>query len=665
MIRVSTMGLLTVAALAAGLAAPAHATSDPRLVTSPARARAAVVTRLSVIPSAGRAEIVIAMDSEVDVTDFVLKSPSRIVLDLAGATLGGAPMLYDKVARGGVTDVRYAQYRSDVVRVVVQLNSAYKYTVTREDGVVRVTVQSGGGQFAAWHAGAAAPSAEPAVVARSMSGETVMGASARAARDPMSTYAREAATPPRAATVVAAAQQQPQPRITVTYQDADIRDVLAAFAAFSGRTIVVGKDVQGTISAEIRDQPWDVALRAILAANGLDANEDQYGIITVDSYQNIAAKQASEPLVRQIVAVNNVSAASLVTGAQAQLSADCVGSAQGGAGNQQQGGAAGGAGSAGCRVRGSVTADSATNTLTIVEVASRLEDLTSYIRFLDQRSSQVALKMRLISIQRSQAEALGVAYDFGSPGTFFNTLLPRVDPVTGTQVSGESRVTLGGESFAGVANAGRSFRGNAALSLIFNTTVGNFSITAFLDALERSTLSDVQAEPTIVTLNNRRAEILVGQETPIRVLDASGAGGGGGGGARANVQFKETGIILGVTPRVNPNSRDISLEIHAEQSSIVTVNLPDLPFYFDKRRADSQILVADGETAVIGGLTQTTIVKNRVGIPILGSLPLIGFLFSQSDTLERKEDLLILITPHIVDEGDSARTQRPPTPGPR
>jgi type II secretory pathway component HofQ len=104
-----------------------------------------------------------------------------------------------------------------------------------------------------------------------------------------------------------------QPRITVTYQDADIRDVIAAFAAFSGRTIVVGKDVQGTITAEIKNQPWDVALRAILQGQGLAAAEDAVsGIITVDSYKNIASKQASEPLITQMVAVNYAKASSLV-----------------------------------------------------------------------------------------------------------------------------------------------------------------------------------------------------------------------------------------------------------------------------------------------------------------------------------------------------------------
>jgi Type II secretory pathway, component HofQ len=159
-----------------------------------------------------------------------------------------------------------------------------------------------------------------------------------------------------------------QPRITVTYQDADIRDVIAAFATFSGRTIVVGKDVTGTITAEIKNQPWDVALRAILQGQGLAASEDALtGIITVDSYKNIASKQASEPLVTQLVAVNYAHAGSLVGTLTGLLSRDCTPGGVPQAGNQNA--------QTSCYARGAVAADTATNTLLITETPSRMADL--------------------------------------------------------------------------------------------------------------------------------------------------------------------------------------------------------------------------------------------------------------------------------------------------
>jgi type II secretory pathway component GspD/PulD (secretin) len=213
-------------------------------------------------------------------------------------------------------------------------------------------------------------------------------------------------------------------------------------------------------------------------------------------------------------------------------------------------------------------------------------------------------------------------------------------------------VELGGEALAGVANATRKYRIGSALNLLFSTAIGKFSLTTFLDALREQNLADLQAEPSIVTLDNRVAEIMVGQETPIRVIDA-GAAGTGGVPARANVTFKESGIILRVTPHITSN-RQIRMTVHAEQSKLNVVG-GDLGFFFDKSRADNQLLVSDGETAVIGGLTQTAVTKNRSGIPFLSDLPLIGKLFSQTDTREEKRDLLVLITPHIIDEGEAVR----------
>jgi type IV pilus assembly protein PilQ len=275
----------------------------------------------------------------------------------------------------------------------------------------------------------------------------------------------------------------------------------------------------------------------------------------------------------------------------------------------------------------------------------------SYIKDLDVRTPQVALRAKIISVNRTSIENLGVSYDLASPGAFFNTIAPHTyDGVPTTTL--ESQVTLGGEALGGVANANRKYRIGSALDLLFSTAIVKFSLTTFLDALREQNLADLQAEPSIVTLDNRVAEILVGQETPIRVIDA-GSAGQVGVTARANVQFKESGIILRVTPHITSN-RQIRMTVHAEQSRLNVVG-GDLGFFFDKSRADNQLLVADGETAVIGGLTQTQVIKNRSGIPFLSDLPLIGKLFSQSDTREEKRDLLVLITPHIIDEGEAVR----------
>jgi type IV pilus assembly protein PilQ len=305
-----------------------------------------------------------------------------------------------------------------------------------------------------------------------------------------------------------------------------------------------------------------------------------------------------------------------------------------------------------CQPRGNVVADTGTNTLLITEAQSHMPDVVNYVRDLDIRTPQVSIKAKIIFIDRTHVNQLGLSYDFGDNGTFFNSLVQRTNPATNSPYDPTvTVVNLGGDALAGVSNAARPYAQNAALNLLYTAAIGRFSITSFLDATSSLSISDVQAEPSVVTLNNREAQIQVGEETPIRVIDASSAATGGA--AVATVTFKETGIILNVTPHIT-NDGQILLQLHAEQSQLQNVG-GDLGYNFFKRAADTKLLVSDGETAVIGGLTETTVTKNRNAIPILGELPLIGNLFSQTNSQDEKQDLLILITPHVLHETDAVR----------
>lgn len=654
--RICTLAALAVAALgpSAGRALAAHIESPSAGATRSATAGA--VTGLSIVPADGRADVLIAVSGPVAVQDFTVDAPHRIVLDLTGARLGALGRSYDRTPRGGITNVRFSQFSTNVVRIVLDVTSPQTYTVTQGDGEIRVSVATND-RFVAWHSqgAGAAVAAVMGVDRQSVTANEAAGMveasddSADAALDSLVAAAEAVAAAP----VAPAPPQSQQQRITVTYRDADIRDVIAGFAERTGRTIMVGKAVTGTVSAEIKDQPWDVALRALLDAQGLAATEEPSGIIMVDSYQNILERQASEPLTTQMVNVNYANAGSLVETVRSLLSRDCAsGVAQTAAPAGQQG-APSAQGNGGCITRGNIAADSGTNSLLVTEVSSRLPSLLQYIRQLDVRTPQVALKAKIISVSRTQIEQLGVSYDLGSEAAYFNTLLPRNRPGSETSADDrEGRVTLGGEVLAGMGNASRRYRNGSALNLLFSTALGKYSLTAFLDALREQQLSDIQAEPSIVTLDNREAKILVGEETPVRVIDV-GSAGQIGLPPRANVQFKETGIILIVTPHITSN-RQIRMSIQAEQSELRVIG-GDLGFTIPKRNASTQLLVNDGETAVIGGLTQTQIVKNKAGIPILSDLPMLGRLFSQTDTREEKRDLLILITPHIIDEGEAIR----------
>ena len=709
---------------------------------APGRGR---VSGISIAPSATGADILIALDAAVTVRHFTLEGPSRLVIDLGDASIAMRGLTYDGQTRGPIRNLRVSQFRSDTVRLVIDLDTAHEYKVAREGDHVRLTVQGASVAFARWesvvsHSAASqvaagrldvpvlshtddstakqrnaphiASKAEPKPESKPMSAAATEAAAhavaqtaARADLTPMSNPGSQKMRvdaeryDARGNAPIASAQQpttrrQQKPRITVNYDGTDIRDVIAVFATFSGRSIIVGKDVQGTVTADVRDKPWDVALQAILQGQGLAAIEDASGIITVDTYKNLASNQSLEPMITQIIDVNYAKAYALRTTIQALLARDCTGLStmqtgvpmnQGSQGGQSNGGSNNASSGQGCTIRGSVTADSTTNKLIITEVPSRLPEIIARIAELDIRTQQVAIKAKIIFVNRTGIQEIGLAYDLGTGNKqFFQQLVPRTDPNTlkpidtngdgvpdaiggGTPFEGPARIALGGNAISGIANANNAIKPNA-LNLIYSTALGRYQLTAFLNALQTSSLADVQSEPSITILNNRSAEIFVGQEIPIRVIDASsgGSGGGGGGGAggspnaaaffpRATVSKEEAGIKLSVTPQIT-NNRMVLLNIKAENSS-AEISSTDVGVIFNRQRAESMVLVADGEAAVIGGLTVTETTRFRSGIPVLMNLPFIGRLFSQNSKNEKKRDLLILVTPHILEDGP------PPPPG--
>jgi type IV pilus assembly protein PilQ len=293
--------------------------------------------------------------------------------------------------------------------------------------------------------------------------------------------------------------------------------------------------------------------------------------------------------------------------------------------------------------RGTVAVEEKTNTLLITESVSRLPEIVQYVADLDKRTPQVAIRAKIIAVDRTATEELGLSYDIGSVGTYSNALIPRGTP-------GDFRVDLGGDAFVGVANANRLFANTSALNLIFNTAINGYNFSGFIDALNLEELSDVQAEPSTTTIDNRQATLFAGQEIAFLLTPPIPAGQLQA--VAPQIARLKIGIELVVTPHVTAN-RQISMEISATQQSLlgITEAGPNI----SERKAENQVLVADGETAVIAGLTQTQVTKIRSGIPYLMDLPWVGRLFAQTRTVERKQDLLILVTPHIVDEGEVIR----------
>ncbi|HXV91209.1 MAG TPA: AMIN domain-containing protein [Gemmatimonadales bacterium] len=583
-----------------------------------AGARDGEVKAVSVTPAVGKVEVVIDLQGAAEVREFTLTGPYRLVVDLVGARLTGPAVAYDGENRGGVRNVRYAQYQPDVVRVVIDLEAPTDYEIVEEQGRVRIALGTDRAVFAAWTsdgAGALAGSARPPVAATAT---TVTTAAARV-ETPRQTDDRPSVDEYLAAHRAEAAQSQ-APRITVNWDRASIEEVITGFAAFSGRTIMLGKGVSGTITAEIRNQPWDLAFNAVLESQGLAPQILPGGIINVQDKKVLAASDSTVPLETRLVRVNYANAGQLVTAVQSIVT----------------------------KPRGAVVADSTSNSLVITDVATRINEVEQFVRGLDRRTPQVSIQAKIIFVDRTSVEEFGVKYDLGTPTQFYNRLIQRPDPANPGETfnANETVVDLGGNQLAAVGNAEARIL-NPALDLLFSTALGNFDLSVFVQALQRVELADIEAVPSVTTVDNRPAEILVGDRVPIRVVDAS-ATGAGSNVPTATVRFEQTGINLRVTPHVTAN-RQVLMEVHAERSNVRLAPV-DIGFTFQTQEADNQVLVADGETAVIGGLTVTELTVVKTGIPILVDLPLIGGLFGFKSTTENRRDLLILITPHIIDD---------------
>ncbi len=421
--------------------------------------------------------------------------------------------------------------------------------------------------------------------------------------------------------------------ITVSFFDTPIHEVLFAFADFSGRSIVPGAEVSGLVSAEIRGQPWNVALDAILEAQGLVAQEEETGIIRVGAASAILDHEAVVPLVAEPFRIRYARAGELVEPVAALLSP-----------------------------RGRASMGQGANTIVVADIPRVVESVRQLVQALDVRVRQIDISAKIVFVNRTEMEGLGITYDYTDPdGNQLNLLTPGVVDrnqngkfEADEQVPrGTDVVLLGGSSIAALGNATQRIA-NPTLSVLTSVVLGRNTLVNFIDALQSVQLTDVEAQPSVRVMDNRTAKIVVGEETPVRVLDAgsqvvAGTGEGRSSVPLATVDYKETGVILEVTPRVASDD-EILLELVAERSS-ADLAPSDVGVVFRRQKAETQVLVKDGEVVAIGGLTVTERGEVRSGIPLLMDLPLLGRLFSSRVESLKERDLLILVRPTLVGPG--------------
>jgi type IV pilus assembly protein PilQ len=281
--------------------------------------------------------------------------------------------------------------------------------------------------------------------------------------------------------------------------------------------------------------------------------------------------------------------------------------------------------------RGVLEVDERTNTLIVSDIEPRIEDIAKMVRALDSETPQVEINAKLIDVDARLQRDLGIQW------TAEGIQIPGVQGQHGAEVDATGQ--LQGDVTAATAQGTTISQPKAELKIGKVTgPAGTFEAT--LQALERDNLANIISNPRITTLNNRQASIIVGKKIPLIVTDEAG---------NPITQLTTVGIQMKVTPHVNSKTGEITMDLHPEVSDLSAQATVQGGIIIVTAEADTRVMVQNGETAVIGGLIRTNVSEFEIGVPILRDLPVIGRAFGSKSKVDEKRELLIFVTPTIVE----------------
>ena len=424
-------------------------------------------------------------------------------------------------------------------------------------------------------------------------------------------------------------------KLSLNFQDIEIRSVLQLIADFTDLNLVASDTVAGRITLRLNNVPWDQALEIIMKTRGLDKRLVGNVLMIApaaelrarDQLELESRQQMSElaPLRTEFIAVKYASAAEIFN-----LFRNAVGK-KGGEGVISS--------------RGSVIVDERTNSIIITETPDRIDEFRQVLDRLDVPVRQVLIEARIVTATSSFGETLGVRW-----GALGYRVHDGGDKVTRF---GGSLATLGE---IGGAGGGGGLTLNAREDLIVDLPVtggasgfalgvigGDYLLDMELSALETEGRGEVIARPRVITADKQQASIASGDQIPYQEASSSGA---------TSTQFVDAVLGLNVTPRITPDDR-IIMELDVSQDSIGAVynGVPSIRTNSIK----TQVLVNNGETIVLGGVFQTVVSEGVAKTPLLGDLPWVGRLFRRTTRSDDKQELLIFITPRLIRDSLTSR----------
>jgi type IV pilus assembly protein PilQ len=434
-------------------------------------------------------------------------------------------------------------------------------------------------------------------------------------------------------------------RLTLNFQDIETRAVLQLLAETSGRNIVVSDTVQGNVTLRLKNVPWDQALDIVMTTKGLDMRQNGNVIIVAPADEiaaretaDLEAKQAIaelEPMYSEFLQVNYAKASDLA----ALISAESGGNTM-------------------LSDRGSIAVDARTNTLLVQDTAERLQDIRRMVTTLDVPIKQVLIESRIVVVNDDFSRDLGMrlgvtAYHesgTNSGGTFISGTGPGTDTMVNSAI--ENIGSSGQVTPVQVPQLNNRYNVNVPIA----DAAGRFALAVLeadylvdleLTALEAEGRGEIVSTPRVITANQKQASIKQGVEIPYQQSASSGA---------STVQFKEAVLELTVTPQITPDNNiimDLSVSKDNVGEIISTGGIGGTVPSIDTRSVETQVLVADGQTVVLGGIYETERRETISKVPLLGDIPVVGNLFKSKQRVDNKAELLIFVTPRILDEGSS------------
>ncbi len=413
-------------------------------------------------------------------------------------------------------------------------------------------------------------------------------------------------------------------RLSLNFQNIEVRAVLQLLADFSGLNLVASDSVAGSVTLRLKNVPWDQALDIILKSRGLGMRQNS-NVIMVAPQEEITAREKLDleaqsqlaelaPLRTEFVHINYAKAADIASLLKAE------------ANNMLS-------------ERGNVTVDERTNTLLIQDTAEKLAEMRKVITTLDIPVRQVLIESRVVLADQTFAEELGVRFGYSrnsglsasSRGYAIGGKRPgdtEFNPPTSFNTDGKENFIVDLPTLAPPAGA---------LGLAIGK-LGSWLVQLELSALQEEGRGEVISNPRVITANQKEAVIEQGQEIPFEQATSSGA---------TSVTFKKAVLSLRVVPHITPDDRIImDLSVHNDQRGEPTDAGPAI----NTQNVATQVLVNDGETVVLGGVYQQTNRKDVRRVPFFSDLPYLGTLFKRTSVTRDKNELLIFVTPRILKE---------------